>query len=274
MASWLGASAQMYESALVITAVYSAFCGHNLSASLTLSMATAMQIQNAYFFIPICMMMRGRVTGKVFLFTFSLFIIGCLAFSQSKARSVSDYVMCTVGCQVLLHDLRPNIGLWWYLFVEMFEHFRPLFLAVFQLLPAAFIIPAAIRFRSEPLFLVWYVSSVLAVLKPYPTVGDIGLSIALLGLHPRTVSALDPRLVKSIGFASLFVLYLLPINWYYWIIQGSGNSNFYYAATLAVNAIQMIVSVKVTEKHLHLMVRSWNPKLPKDDDENAKLFQQ
>ena len=29
-------------------------------------------------------------------------------------------------------DLTPNVGMWWYFFTEMFDHFRPFFLGVFQ----------------------------------------------------------------------------------------------------------------------------------------------
>lgn len=28
-------------------------------------------------------------------------------------------------------DLTPNVGMWWYFFTEMFDHFRPFFVGVF-----------------------------------------------------------------------------------------------------------------------------------------------
>ncbi len=31
-----------------------------------------------------------------------------------------------------MSDLAPNIGMWWYFFTEMFDHFRNFFLGVFQ----------------------------------------------------------------------------------------------------------------------------------------------
>lgn len=33
---------------------------------------------------------------------------------------------------LMLPDLTPNPGLWWYFFTEMFDHFRPFFLMVFS----------------------------------------------------------------------------------------------------------------------------------------------
>jgi GPI-anchor transamidase subunit U len=34
--------------------------------------------------------------------------------------------------RILLPDLTPNPGLWWYFFTEMFDDFRPFFLMVFS----------------------------------------------------------------------------------------------------------------------------------------------
>ena len=36
-----------------------------------------------------------------------------------------------------LPDLTPNTGLWWYFFTEMFDHFRPFFLMVFNVWPSS-----------------------------------------------------------------------------------------------------------------------------------------
>lgn len=31
-----------------------------------------------------------------------------------------------------MSDLTPNVGMWWYFFTQMFDHFRNFFLGVFQ----------------------------------------------------------------------------------------------------------------------------------------------
>ncbi len=48
---------------------------------------------------------------------------------------------------LFIPDLTPNIGLYWYFFIEMFEQFRSLFLFVFQMLAFAFVGPICIKFR-------------------------------------------------------------------------------------------------------------------------------
>lgn len=35
-------------------------------------------------------------------------------------------------CSLGVIDLTPNVGMWWYFFNEMFDHFRPFFRGVFQ----------------------------------------------------------------------------------------------------------------------------------------------
>lgn len=44
-------------------------------------------------------------------------------------------------------DLRPNIGLFWYFFTEVFEHFLSFFLAVFQVQIFVYAFPLAYKFR-------------------------------------------------------------------------------------------------------------------------------
>ena len=44
-----------------------------------------------------------------------------------------EFLASTYGVHLLLPDLTPNVGLWWYFFTEMFDPFREFFLCVFQL---------------------------------------------------------------------------------------------------------------------------------------------
>jgi phosphatidylinositol glycan class U len=44
-------------------------------------------------------------------------------------------------------DLTPNIGLTWYFFIEMFDHFRSFFLGVFALHPLVYVAPLTYFYR-------------------------------------------------------------------------------------------------------------------------------
>jgi len=51
----------------------------------------------------------------------------CVSFISSLVNTLPDQ-----SPRLTLPDLTPNTGLWWYFFTEMFDHFRPFFLAVFS----------------------------------------------------------------------------------------------------------------------------------------------
>ena len=83
-----------------------------------------------------------------------------------------------------LPDLTPNVGLWWYFFIEMFDAFREFFLGVFWLHMLSYSIPFCLRFRKQPLAAVVLMMGVNAVFQPYANVGDVGTwlgSLCLLG---------------------------------------------------------------------------------------------
>lgn len=48
---------------------------------------------------------------------------------------------------LLLTDLTPNLGLWWYFFMEMFDHFRDFFLLTFNVHVASYVLPFTIKYR-------------------------------------------------------------------------------------------------------------------------------
>ncbi len=47
-------------------------------------------------------------------------------------------------------DLTPNMGLWWYFFAEIFEHFRLFFLFVFHMQPVLLLLPLTLRLWRKP----------------------------------------------------------------------------------------------------------------------------
>ena len=69
-------------------------------------------------------------------------------------KAVIFYMLFLCVCVLLLFlnsltvpDFTPNVGLFWYFFTEMFEHFRLFFLCVFQMNMFIHCIPLTIKFR-------------------------------------------------------------------------------------------------------------------------------
>lgn len=94
-----------------------------------------------------------------------------------------EFLSSTYGVHLLLPDLTPNVGLWWYFFIEMFDSFREFFLGVFWLHLGAYVGGLCIRLRKQPLFVITTLLGIFAIFKPYPSVSDTSLYFAMLPLY-------------------------------------------------------------------------------------------
>ncbi|KAF9816162.1 hypothetical protein SFRURICE_003713, partial [Spodoptera frugiperda] len=91
------------------------------------------------------------------------------------------YVYNTYGFILTVPDLKPNIGLFWYFFTEMFEHFRVLFVCAFQINALAlYVVPLTLRFKKDPILLATVLIALSSIFRSYPCVGDVGFYLALL----------------------------------------------------------------------------------------------
>ncbi|XP_075022313.1 GPI-anchor transamidase component PIGU isoform X2 [Calonectris borealis] len=76
------------------------------------------------------------------LYLCSLVVIICLSFFLLNSW---DFIPSVYGFILSVPDLTPNIGLFWYFFAEMFEHFSLFFVCVFQINVFFYTIPLAIK---------------------------------------------------------------------------------------------------------------------------------
>ncbi|TKY90887.1 hypothetical protein EX895_000885 [Sporisorium graminicola] len=134
------------------------------------------------------------------------------------------------GSVVFATDLTPNLGLWWYFFLEIFDHFRDFFLLTFNVHLASYVLPFSIKYRQDPLFGMTLMTGVIAVFKSYPTLGDHALFLALLSLHSQIFEYLRYPLVSALTYA--YCTCLSPAFHHLWLNAGSANANFFYAITL------------------------------------------
>lgn len=74
-------------------------------------------------------------------------IVGLLCLSYLITGASWEFISSTYGVQLLLPDLTPNVGLWWYFFIEMFDSFREFFLGVFWLHLASYVGGLTFRVR-------------------------------------------------------------------------------------------------------------------------------
>ena len=109
--------------------------------------------------------------------------VGYLLYLSRLLTGSWAFISSTYGVQLLLPDLTPNVGLWWYFFIEMFDSFREFFLGVFWLHLGGYVGGLSIRLRKQPLFVITTLMGIFAVFKPYPSVGDTGVYLSMLMLY-------------------------------------------------------------------------------------------
>uniref|UniRef100_A0A7M4F400 Phosphatidylinositol glycan anchor biosynthesis class U n=1 Tax=Crocodylus porosus TaxID=8502 RepID=A0A7M4F400_CROPO len=96
-------------------------------------------------FIPVKLKSKGfwiYTTQYAALYLCSLVVIICLSFFLLSSW---DFIPSVYGFILSVPDLTPNIGLFWYFFAEMFEHFSLFFVCVFQINVFFYTIPLAVK---------------------------------------------------------------------------------------------------------------------------------
>uniref|UniRef100_A0A8C5U5I1 Phosphatidylinositol glycan anchor biosynthesis class U n=1 Tax=Malurus cyaneus samueli TaxID=2593467 RepID=A0A8C5U5I1_9PASS len=170
------------------------------------------------------------------LYLCSLVVIICLSFFLLNSW---DFIPSVYGFILSVPDLTPNIGLFWYFFAEMFEHFSLFFICVFQINVFFYTIPLAIKLKEHPVFFMFVQLAIISIFKSYPTVGDVALYMAFLPVWSHLYRFL--RNIFILSCVLIFCSFLFPVLWHLWIYAGSANSNFYYAITLTFNIGQILL---------------------------------
>jgi len=176
-----------------------------------------------------------------------LVVAACLAalFQLSYLVTGSwEFLSSTYGVQLTLSDLTPNIGLWWYFFIEMFDSFRSFFLAVFWLHLSSYVGGLSVRIRRQPLVVLTLLAGIFAIFKPYPSISDTSLFLALVPLYRHVLPLM--RYTFVIAATIMYATFLAPAFYHLWIYAGSGNANFFYAITLVWSLGQSLLVSDLT----------------------------
>ncbi|KAJ2003983.1 hypothetical protein GGI04_000660 [Coemansia thaxteri] len=238
IATTLARSTIVFSHLAVVSALHAGISGWSNQAVLLTAIATHLSLYPAVLIAPVALMASrtqqqqpevvsvGRVAlvlGKFAVAVGALHVLFALVFG-------TQYFMATVDFTLRVADLQPNVGLFWYFFIEIFDEFRPFFFVVFQLTALAFAVPVSWRFRDDPLFAGTLLVGIVSALKSYPSWGDFSLFLGLLPLFEELAKYLQYSFLSA--NLLLYGVGLAPVFWHLWIEQGTGNANFFYAATL------------------------------------------
>ncbi|XP_054278899.1 phosphatidylinositol glycan anchor biosynthesis class U protein-like [Macrosteles quadrilineatus] len=252
--------------------------GHLLVCGFSLALATLQSLYPASLIVPAALLAaqsggaRSSASARVALLivAFVVPLVGLLGACYHISGSW-HFLHSTYGFILNIPDLRPNVGLFWYFFTEMFEHFRPLFICAFQLNASLlYVSPLALRLYKEPPLLAASLTALSAIFRSYPSIGDVGFYLALLPMWKHLFHYMQQGFV--VGCFFLVTSVLAPVLWHLWIYCRSANANFYFGVTLAFATAQIFLITDILFAYIKREFALKNGLQRTIDGEEAKLI--
>lgn len=156
VATCLARPTVVFTNTAILTAISKAVRGNGAAAVLALAMASYLSLYPILLLPPMILLSWDSLAAKTGgLGKFAVKQTGVFAVAIAGLGGLSwlitgyswEFLASTYGVHLLLPDLTPNVGLWWYFFIEMFDSFRNFFLCVFQLHLAVYVAGLCIRLR-------------------------------------------------------------------------------------------------------------------------------
>ncbi|KAK3341796.1 GPI transamidase subunit PIG-U [Lasiosphaeria hispida] len=254
IATCIGRSTSVFTTCAILHAIAKAVAGAPFGAMVALSFAAYLSMYPLLLLPPLLLLCYDRQPpesaikpGVQSAATNILVVVGVLAalFQMSYFITGSwEFLPSTYGVQLTLSDLTPNIGLWWYFFIEMFDSFRSFFLAVFWLHLSCYVGGLTIRLRRQPLVVLTLLLGIFSIFKPYPSISDASLFLAMVPLYRHVFPLM--RYTFVIAAVIMYTTFLGPAFYHLWIYAGSGNANFFYAITLVWGLGQSLLVCDLT----------------------------
>lgn len=225
----------------MLHAVAKAVSGSPLNAMIALAFASYLSMYPILLLPPLILLSYDRQSPKRAVASAAPFAARCVAITSVTLAALYgmsyfiagnswEFFARTYGVQLTLSDLTPNVGLWWYFFIEIFDPFRGFFLGVFWLHLGAYVGGLSIRLRTQPLAALCVLLGVFSIFKPYPSIADTSLFLGVLPLYRHLFPLMRYTFVASATV--MYATFLGPAFYHLWIYAGSGNANFFYAITL------------------------------------------
>ncbi|EGW32160.1 uncharacterized protein SPAPADRAFT_61244 [Spathaspora passalidarum NRRL Y-27907] len=229
------------------------FTGNVPRSMIALGISTYLSFNSVYLLPPIIAFAHAMTPTnihRVYIEGFAIYFaaVALLIMSSFTCTSSWNFLDQCYLTNILLKKITPNVGLWWYIFTEMFDFFTPFYLGLFNIYTLVYVIPITIRlfqFRSNKKLGDSFLAIVLVYIwlsftKSYPTIGDLGFGLSILPIFKVTIFPYC-RYTYVIGLTMLISLLLFPIFYYCWIVLGTGNSNFFYSISLIWGVVHVLI---------------------------------
>ncbi|KAF1779081.1 GPI transamidase subunit PIG-U [Phytophthora cactorum] len=196
---------------------------------------TYLSVYPFFLMVPIVLLLRSvkesslKSIGIKCLVVFGVWL-GLLFYLSWNLTGGWEFLEETYAWVAKYSDLTPNIGIFWYFFMEVFDRFIPYFLFVMHLHPVIYVVPIYLRLAHRPQAYACALIGIFSLFQAYPSFGDFGFFLSMLALHPKTIMTIENRFVYVLGLG--VATCMLPVMWFLWLFPASGNANFFYNQTL------------------------------------------
>lgn len=204
--SCLGHSTTAFTNAAITQAIASASTGDAFGTMFAAALGSYFSLYPALLLPPLILLWAQTkkvqlqlqsIVAPAAVFVGTLVLL--LSVSALLVGNLWDVLISCYGAQITVTDLTPNIGLWWYFFIEIFDAFRNFFIGVFWIHLIGYVGALTIRLPEQPLFVISSLIGLITVFKPYPGISDVSLYLGLLPLYKHIM----PCMLES----------LLDISW-------------------------------------------------------------
>lgn len=226
--------------------------GWVLPSAIALGICTMIALYPIVFVIPLYLNFARFFHSKyraIFAVISYLLVLVSLKYINSTISGGDGFLKNVYFFILTVPDLQPNIGLFWYFFTEMFDHFRELFISSFQInATILYLMPLSLKFRNDPFLLTTALLFLVSIFKSYPCLGDIGFVVSMLPCFIHLFNYSQQGFLVGVIF--LITSALGPILWHLWIYSNSANANFYFGVTLAFAIAQIFLVTDVLFAYL------------------------
>lgn len=192
--SCLGCSTTNFTSAAILQATASAATGNAFGAMFAMALGTYFSLYPALLLPPVMLYwakkssssLRPSTVGTllgIYLFNIVLLLLASALLVGNGISGFKDFLSSCYGAQITVTDLTPNVGLWWYFFIEIFDPFRDFFIGVFWIHLIGYVGALTLRLPDQPLFVIIALTGLIAIFKPYPSTTDVSLYLGILPLY-------------------------------------------------------------------------------------------
>jgi GPI-anchor transamidase subunit U len=191
----LGRSTSVLTNAAIVQSVLSAHQGNVVQSMVALAFSAYLHMYPGLLLPPVLILYYRSVgtehaTSKSILSNVGYFAAALTVFICSTSLitgGIWEFIRSCYGFQLTVPDLTPNVGLWWYFQIEIFDPFREFFIGLFWLHLAGYVGGFSIRLHKEPLFAVISLIGLFAIFKPYPNIADVAVYFGFLPMYQHII---------------------------------------------------------------------------------------